>query len=47
MPLYAIDSVFMPTTLQIKKKTKNKVLHNSMGPGITEHLPQNLSPYDN
>lgn len=24
MPLYAIDSVFMPTTLQIKKKKETK-----------------------
>lgn len=48
MPLYAIDSVFMPTTLQIKKKKeRKKVLHNSMNPGITKYLPQNLSAYAN
>ena len=46
MPLYAIDSVFMPTILQIKKK-RNKVLHNSMNPGITKYLPQKLSVYAN
>lgn len=30
-----------------KKKERKKVLHNSMNPGITKYLPQNLSAYAN